>query len=332
MDIKKVLIADAVDSACIQLLKEHSVQVDCKYKLSKEELIDLVKHYDGVIVRSDTKITAEIISAAAGKRLKVIGRAGVGVDNIDVNSATENNVIVLNAPSGNAISACELTCALITNLARNVSAANLSLKSGKWDRKLYAGRELSGKTLAIVGLGRIGREVALRMQSWGMKTIGYDPLVSAEDAKKFNVEFLPLEKIWTLADYITVHTPLIPATRNMINESVFKICKKGVKIVNVARGGIISEPDLLAALKSGQCGGAALDVFEEEPPKSPVTLELIAHEKVVATPHLGASTAEAQIRVAVEIAEQFIALKGISTEYTETPGIVNRNVLAKLNL
>ncbi|KAK9874547.1 hypothetical protein WA026_005386 [Henosepilachna vigintioctopunctata] len=327
MDIKRVLVADAVDAACVDLLENNGVQVDCKYKQTKEELIKNIKDYDALIVRSDTKVTEDVIKA--GKNLKVIGRAGAGVDNIDINAATANKIIVLNTPGGNAISACELTCSLITSMARNVIPAAASLKAGRWDRKLYAGHELYGKTLGIVGLGRIGKEVALRMQSWGMKTIGFDPIVSAEEARSFNVESMELEKIWPLADYITVHTPLIPQTRNMINDKVFTACKKGVRIVNVARGGIIHEKDLLAALKDGRCGGAALDVFEQEPPKDPITLEIIQHPNVIATPHLGASTSEAQIRVAVEVSEQILALIGKNKQYTETPGIINRSVLGK---
>ncbi|KAF7283361.1 hypothetical protein GWI33_000869 [Rhynchophorus ferrugineus] len=325
MDIKRVLVADAVDAACTELLKKNSIEVDCKYKLPKAQLIAEIKNYDALIVRSDTKVTADVIKAATN--LKVIGRAGAGVDNIDVKAATDNKVVVLNTPGGNAISACELTCALITNLARNVTAASASLKAGRWDRKLYAGHELSGKTLAIIGLGRIGKEVAIRMQAWGMTTIGYDPIITAEQAKEFNVEYLPLEQLWPRADYITVHTPLIPATRNLINNAALDVCKKGVRIINVARGGIVNEADVLDALKSGQCGGAAIDVFEQEPPTNPVTLELIAHEKVVATPHLGASTAEAQVRVAVEVSEQIIALTGKNAQYTAAPGIINRSVL-----
>nr|CAH7723281.1 unnamed protein product [Callosobruchus chinensis] len=329
MDITKVLVADAVDASCVDLLKKFSIQVDCKYKLPKEQLIAEIPNYNALIVRSDTKVTADVI--AAGKNLKVIGRAGAGVDNIDVKAATAKNILVLNTPGGNAISACELTCSLITTLARNVVPGAASLKAGRWDRKLYSGHELYGKTLAILGLGRIGKEVALRMQAWGMKTIGYDPIVSAQDAKKFNVESLTLEQIWPQADYITVHTPLIPATRNLICSAVLNKCKKGVRIVNVARGGIINETDLLSALNSGQCGGAALDVFEQEPPVDKITWELIKHDKVVATPHLGASTTEAQIRVAVEIAEQIVALTKKSKEYS-VGGVVNRDVYDKLKL
>ncbi|KAL3282795.1 hypothetical protein HHI36_005961 [Cryptolaemus montrouzieri] len=325
MDIQRVLVADAVDAACVDLLTKNNFKVDCKYKQSEEELIKNIQEYDALIVRSDTKVTENIIKA--GKHLKIIGRAGAGVDNIDINAATANKILVLNTPGGNAISACELTCSFITSLARNVVPAAASLKAGRWDRKLYAGHELYGKTLAIIGLGRIGKEVAIRMQSWGMKTIGFDPIVSAEEAKTFNVESMNLEQIWPLADYITVHTPLIPQTRNLINDKVFSVCKKGVFVINVARGGIISEKDLLAALKDGRCGGAALDVFQQEPPVDAVTLEIIQHPKVIATPHLGASTSEAQVRVAVEISEQIIALTGKNKQYTETPGIVNRVVL-----
>ncbi|KAK9753296.1 D-isomer specific 2-hydroxyacid dehydrogenase, NAD binding domain [Popillia japonica] len=330
MDIKKVLVADAVDKACVDLLKENNIEVDCKYKLPKQQLIEEIQNYDGIIVRSDTKVTADVIEA--GSRLKVIGRAGAGVDNIDINAASSKNVLVLNTPGGNAISACELTCALITNLARNVYPGAESLKQGKWDRKLYTGHELYGKTLAIIGLGRIGKEVAIRMQSWGMKTIGFDPIISAEEAATFNVNHMSLEEIWPLADYITVHTPLIPQTRNLINKKVFDTCKKGVRVVNVARGGIISEEDLLAALKDGRCGGAGLDVYEQEPPTNPITLEIIKHPKVVATPHLGASTGEAQIRVAVEVAEQFVALTEKSKVYTSVTGVVNQAVYKNLKL
>nr|CAD7201502.1 unnamed protein product [Timema douglasi] len=269
-----------------------------------------VQNYDGLIVRSDTKVTGDVI--AASSTLRVVGRAGTGVDNIDIDAATRKGVIVLNAPGGNSISACELTCALIANLAsdllfRNVASACQSLREGRWDRKLYTGSELHGKTLAVLGLGRIGREVATRMQAYGMRTIGFDPMVTAEGAKSFNVEKLELEEIWPLADYITVHTPLIPQT---------KMCFIMYFIT----------------FQDGRCGGAALDVFVEEPPKHPVTLELIQHPKVVATPHLGASTDEAQQRVAVEIAEQFIALASNCrpedrAKYQVT-GVVNAPVLA----
>lgn len=326
IQIQNVLISDAVDESCVKLLKDNNINVTCLYKLTREQLVQEIPKYDGLVVRSDTKVTADVIEAASN--LKVVGRAGTGVDNIDLTAATRKGVIVINAPGGNFISACELTCSLITCLSRNVAQGCQSLKEQKWDRKLYTGTELYGKTLAVLGLGKIGREVALRMQAFGMKVIGFDPIVSKEDAAKLNIESLALEQIWPLADYITVHTPLIPQTKNLINADTLKKCKKGVRIINVARGGIVDEKALLESLKEGYCGGAALDVFCEEPPKSAETLELIAHPKVVVTPHLGASTTEAQIRVAVEIAEQFIALANINPKYTSVNGVVNAPALA----
>lgn len=212
---------------------------------------------------------------------------------------------------------------MIVALSRNIPQACAALKSGLWDRKTYAGTELQGKTLAIVGLGRIGREVGLRMQSFGMKTIGYDPIVPPEVARAANIEPLSLEEIWPRADYITFHTPLIPQTKYMLNDSVFLKCKKGVKIINCARGGIVEEDALLRALQCGQCGGAALDVFEDEPPKNS---SLLAHSKLICTPHLGASTKEAQLRVAKEIAEQFIDL----INGKPVPGVVNAPLLGQM--
>lgn len=328
VDIKSVLVCDAVDDACIDLLRANGIKVDSKQKLSKEALCQEAKNYDALIVRSDTKITAEVLQAGAGK-VKAVGRAGAGVDNIDIPAATAQNVLVLNTPGGNSISACELTCTLLGTLARPVVPAAASMLEGRWDRKLYSGNELYGKVLAVLGLGRIGREVGIRMNAWGMRVIGYDPITTEAEAKAAGIEKLELEQIWPLADYITVHTPLIPATRNLLCDATFAKCKKGVKVVNVARGGIISEQDLLKALQSGQCAGAGIDVFTEEPPKSEHIKELIRHPKVVATPHLGASTSEAQVRVAVEVAEQFVALTGKSPKYTEYLGVVNREVLPK---
>lgn len=322
---RNVLISDPVDESCGQLLVQYGVPVTTKYKLPKDELIKELQNHDALIVRSETKVTADVFAACPN--LRVVGRAGTGVDNIDLQAATRKGVIVLNTPGGNSISACELTCALISALARNVAQAAQSLKEGRWDRKLYSGFELSGKTLGVLGFGRIGREVARRMQAFGMKVVAFDPMLKPELATELDVTKLDLEEIWPIADYITVHTPLIPQTRNLINATTLAKCKKGVRIVNVARGGIVDEEALLNSLKMGHCAGAALDVFTEEPPKNPVTLELIAHPKVIPTPHLGASTAEAQQRVAVEIAQQFLALSGKSTEFAVT-GIVNAPVLA----
>ncbi|GIY90060.1 d-3-phosphoglycerate dehydrogenase [Caerostris darwini] len=311
---KGVLIPEPVDRICETILAQANIPVVVKLGLKPDELKEEIAKYHGLIVRSATKVTAPII--AAGKNLKIIGRAGVGVDNIDLDAATNQGVLVINAPGGNTLSAAELTCVMICSLSRNIYEASASLKAGRWDRKQFMSNELEGKTLAIIGLGRIGREVAHRMQSFGMKTIGFDPLVPAEESIKFGVESMELERIWPVADYITVHTPLIPQTRNMINAQVLTRCRKGVKIVNCARGGIIDECALLSALESGQCGGAGLDVFLEEPPKC---TNLIQHPRVICTPHLGASTHEAQKRVAEEIAEQFVSLhKGNSIH-----GIVN---------
>lgn len=326
VNIEKVLVCDAVDKACIELLESNGISVDTKQKLSKEELCKEVKNYDALIVRSDTKITAEVLAAGSGS-VKVVGRAGAGVDNIDIDAATKNNVVVLNTPGGNSISACELTCILIGTLARPVVPAAVSMTKGLWDRKLYSGSELYGKTLAILGLGRIGREVSLRMRAWGMRIIGFDPITTDAEAKAAGIEKMELEEIWPLADYITVHTPLIPSTKDLICAATLSKCKKGVKVINVARGGIINEADLLSSLEAGHCGGAAVDVYPEEPPKSEVTKNLVQHPKVVATPHLGASTGEAQVRVAVEVAEQFIALTGKTAKYTDYSGVINRDVL-----
>jgi len=299
----KILISDPLDSVCATILKKNGFEVD-QLKLSKEELLATIKNYNGLIVRSETKVTAEVLKAAT--KLRIVGRAGTGTDNIDINVATEKNVLVMNTPGGNTLSAAEHTCILIASMARNVPAACAALKAGNWDRKTYSGNELYGKTLAIVGLGRIGKEVALRMQSYGMKTIGFDPIIPGEVTAEFGVESMPLEQIWPLADYITVHTPLIPQTKHLINDEVLKKCKKGVRVVNVARGGIIDEEAILRNLVTGQCGGAGLDVFEEEPPKRDFYKEFLGHPKVVCTPHLGASTSEAQVRVCEEIAEQFV--------------------------
>ncbi|XP_058957245.2 D-3-phosphoglycerate dehydrogenase-like [Pocillopora verrucosa] len=321
LNLKRVLVSDSVDNCCKTILEANGIAVDLKTKLTKEELLAEIPNYDGLIVRSATKVTAEVIKA--GKNLKIIGRAGTGVDNIDIPAASLQGIIVMNTPGGNTISAAEQTCVLISTLARHTAQADASMKAGKWDRKKYMGSELLGKTLAIVGLGRIGREVAHRMQSYGVTTIGYDPIVPAEESAKYNIEWMELDQLWPKADYITVHTPLIPQTKGLLGDKTFPLCKKGVYVVNCARGGIIDEASLLRNLESGQCGGAGLDVFETEPPNG-VSAQLAQHPKVIACPHLGASTVEAQTRVAKEIAEQFVdAVQGKSLF-----GVVNATFLA----
>ncbi|OWR41229.1 D-3-phosphoglycerate dehydrogenase [Danaus plexippus] len=306
LDIKSVLIVDGVGSNCADILNSHNIQVTTKAKISKDELLKEISNHDALVVRSASQVTKEVLEA--GKKLKVVGRAGAGVDNIDVAAAGSRGIGVINAPGANAMSACELTCGLILALARHVVPAAAALRAGKWERTQHTGTELNGKTLAILGLGRVGREVAIRMNAFGMKVIGFDPFVTSEQCEQFHTSKMELDEIWPLADYITLHTPLIESTRNFINSNSLKRCKKGVKIINVGRGGLINEKDFLEALQSQQVGGAALDVFEQEPPTDPLTLEIIKHPAVVATPHLGASTKEAQVRVGQEIAEQLVNL------------------------
>ncbi|GMS85303.1 hypothetical protein PENTCL1PPCAC_7478, partial [Pristionchus entomophagus] len=305
--ITKVLIADDIEQECVDILKQASIEVTVATKQTREQLLESLPAHDAVIVRSATKITAELLEAGGKGRLRLVGRAGTGVDNIDVPAASKNGVLVMNTPQANSRSAAELTCSLIMSLSRHVAQADASMKAGKWARKDYMGEEVYGRTLAVIGLGRIGREVASRMQAFGMTVVGYDPIVSKEDAAAINIESLPLEEIWPRADYVTVHVPLIPATENLINDQVLSKCKKGVRIINVARGGIVDESALFSALEDGRVGGAALDVFLEEPPKD---RSLVSHPRVIATPHLGASTIDAQLRVASEVAENIVALNG----------------------
>lgn len=300
--IKTILITDDVDSKCVEFLTNNGFQVTKNTKLSTDELKEHVKNFDCLIVRSATKVTSEIIQS--GKySLKLIGRAGTGVDNIDVEAASLNKILVMNTPGSNTISAAELTCAYLLSLARFLPQANASMKNGKWERNRFVGNELFGKTLAIIGLGRIGKEVATRMNAFGMKCIGYDPILSIDEAAKFNVTLMSLNDIWPKADYITIHVPLMPQTQNFINADVMSKCKQGFKIINCARGGIIDEDALLESLRSGKCAGAGLDVFAEEPPKD---LELVQHSNVICTPHLGASSKEAQNRVAIDLANQIV--------------------------
>uniref|UniRef100_A0A5F9CUQ6 D-3-phosphoglycerate dehydrogenase n=1 Tax=Oryctolagus cuniculus TaxID=9986 RepID=A0A5F9CUQ6_RABIT len=300
-NLRKVLISESLDPCCRKILQDGGLQVVEKQNLSKEELIAELQDCEGLIVRSATKVTADVINAA--EKLQVVGRAGTGVDNVDLEAATRKGVLVMNTPNGNSLSAAELTCGMIMCLARQIPQATASMKGGKWERKKFMGTELNGKTLGILGLGRIGREVATRMQAFGMKTIGYDPIISPDVSASFGVQQLPLEKIWPLCDFITVHTPLLPSTTGLLNDNTFAQCKKGVRVVNCARGGIVDEGALLRALQSGQCAGAALDVFTEEPPRDRA---LVDHENVISCPHLGASTREAQSRCGEEIAVQFV--------------------------
>ena len=299
----KVLITDSVDQVCLDLLKENGIEADVQLKKSDAELKAVAKDADGWIIRSGTTVSAELIEAAG--QLKVVGRAGVGVDNIDLDAATRRGVLVINAPDGNTISTAEHTCAMLMALARRIPQASRSTAEGKWERKAFTGSEVYEKTLGIVGVGKIGRAVAGRMTGFGMTLIGYDPVLSPEAAERIGVSLVELEEIYERADFITLHTPLNDATRGLLNKDTLARCKKGVRIVNCARGGIVDEADLLEALESGQVGGAALDVYSNEPPPEALH-ELIQHPNVVATPHIAASTEEAQEKVAIQITEQVI--------------------------
>ncbi len=308
---QKVLITDNIAEDGVKLLKrEKDIRVDVKIGISQEELLEIIPEYEALIVRSQTKVTREVIEK--GERLKVIGRAGVGVDNIDVSAATENGVIVVNAPEGNTISAAEHTIAMLLSLVRKIPQANLSLKSGKWERKKFMGSEVRGKTLGVIGLGRIGSLVASRALGLEMKVLAYDPFISKERAKELGITLTSLQEVIMKSDFITVHTPLTQATHHMIGENEFNMMRKGVYIVNCARGGIIDEKALYNAIRSGKVAGAALDVFEEEPPSDSPLLEL---DEVIVTPHIAASTFEAQKSVGLIIAEEVInALKGLAVK------------------
>lgn len=307
----KILVSDPLAEEGLKILKEvKEFQVDVKTELKPEALKETIKDYDALIVRSATKVNKDIISQL--DRLKVIGRAGVGLDNVDLDAATQKGIIVMNTPAGNAISTAEHTLSLILALSRNIPQADFSTKKGEWKRSKFMGVELYNKILGIIGLGRIGREVAKRAISFGMKVISYDPFLSREVAEGLGVEMVELKDLFERSDYITVHTPLTEETRHMISTKEFNLMKKGVRIINCARGGIIDEAALTEAVKEGKVSGVALDVFEKEP----LTQDnpLLKLDNVITTCHLGASTEEAQINVAVEIAEcvrDYLLGKGI---------------------
>ncbi|MDX2129545.1 MAG: phosphoglycerate dehydrogenase [Chloroherpetonaceae bacterium] len=296
----KVLILDNIEKTCGDFLKKHQFQVIEAPKLTKEELKSQIKDIEVLLVRSATKVTADIIEEAHS--LKLIGRAGAGVDNIDLEAATRKGIIVMNTPGGNTISAAEHTCGMLLSVARLIPQAHGELKQGIWDKKKWLGRELESKTLAVIGLGKIGREVAKRMQAFGMRTIGYDPMLPAEVAEKMGISVMSIEENFKQADFITIHTPYNEATKYLFRKETFEMMKQGVRIVNCARGGIIQEADLCEAVKSGKVAAAALDVFEEEPIKA--GHPILSIENIIVTPHIAASTLEAQEKVAIQIAEQ----------------------------
>jgi len=306
----KILVADPIAEEGIQILRS-CAQVDIKTKLQPEQLKAIIGDYDALIVRSQTKVTAEIIEA--GNKLKVIGRAGVGIDNIDVQAATRKGIVVVNAPTGNIIAAAEHTIALMLALARNVPQANDHLKSGKWQREEFVGTEIRNKTLGIIGLGNVGSEVAKRAQAFEMRVIAHDPFVSQDYAHNLKAELVPLDQLLREADFVTLHVPLTAATRKLIGAKELAKLKPTARIINCARGGLIDEEALVKAIKAGKLAGAAFDVFDKEPvTDSP----LFKEDKIIVTPHLGASTVEAQTSVAKDVATEVLAvLQGQFSKY-----------------
>ena len=295
----KVLVSDPIDQAGVEILSQVA-QVDIKTKLPPEELIRIIPEYDALMLRSGTQVTQEVIEA--GKNLKIIGRAGVGVDNINIPTATKQGIVVVNSPEGNTIAAAEHALAMMLSLSRQIPAANQSVKAEKWERKKFIGNEVYKKTLGVVGLGKIGAHVAKVAKAMGMKLIAYDPFVSDERADRLGCQLVELKELFKEADYITLHIPKTSETANLINAETLATMKPNVRIINCARGGIIDEEAIAQALKENKIGGAALDVYASEPlGESPLT-EL--GPNTVLTPHLGASTAEAQVNVAVDVAEQ----------------------------
>ena len=298
----KILVSDPLGKAGISLLKkEKAFQVDEITGNTPEQLKKIIPAYDAIIIRSGTTLTADILEVA--KKLRVVGRAGVGVDNVDLSVATKRGIIVMNTPEGNTLSTAEHTFSMIMALARKIPQAYRSVTGGEWKRQRFLGTELNGKTLGVIGFGRIGREVAKRAVAFGMQVVAHDPFLSKQAVTDVGVKFMEMQGLLKEADFITVHTPLTPQTKHTLNAERIKKCKKGVKIINCARGGIIDEKALYQAIKSGHVSGAALDVFEQEPPKDNPLLDL---PEVISTPHLGAATEEAQENVAVQVVKQVV--------------------------
>jgi len=295
----RVLISDKLSPAAVAIFKERGVEVDVKPGLDKDELANIIGDYDGLAIRSATKVTAKLLERAV--KLKVIGRAGIGVDNVDIPAATARGVIVMNTPFGNSITTAEHAIALMFALARQLPAADASTQAGKWEKNRFMGVEVTGKTLGVIGCGNIGAIVASRGLGLKMRVIAFDPFLSVERAAEIGVEKVELDDILKRADFITLHTPMTPQTKNILSAAALAKTKKGVRIINCARGGLVDEAALRAALDSGHVAGAAFDVFVEEPATSN---PLFGHPNVVATPHLGAATNEAQENVALQVAEQ----------------------------
>ena len=314
----KVLISDDLSPRAVDIFQERGIEVDVKTGLGEDELIAIIGDYDGLAVRSATKATEKVLEAATN--LKVIGRAGIGVDNIDIKAATQRGIVVMNTPFGNSITTAEHAIAMIMALARELPAANASTQAGKWEKKRFMGVEVSGKTLGLIGAGNIGSIVASRAQGLKMRVVAYDPFLSPERAEDLGIEKVELDELYARADFITLHVPLTDTTRNLIDKAAFAKMKKGVRIVNCARGGIVVEEDLRDALDAGQVAGAGLDVFAVEPAKENV---LFGRDDMICTPHLGAATTEAQEKVALQVAEQLAdyLLTGAVTNALNMPSV-----------
>ncbi|KAE9618688.1 hypothetical protein Lal_00047463 [Lupinus albus] len=322
-----VLVAEKLGEEGLKLLKDFA-NVDCSYNLTPEELCNKISVCDALIVRSGTKVSRDVFESSSG-RLKVVGRAGVGIDNVDLAAATEFGCLVVNAPTANTVAAAEHGIALLAAMARNVAQADATVKAGKWQRNKYVGVSLVGKRLAVMGFGKVGTEVARRAKGLGMHVIAHDPYAPADRARAIGVELVGFEEAISTADFISLHMPLTPATSKILNDETFAKMKKGVRIVNVARGGVIDEDALVRALDAGIVAQAALDVFTEEPPSK--DSKLIMHEQVTATPHLGASTMEAQEGVAIEIAEAVVgALRGELAATAVNAPMVPAEILTEL--
>ncbi|MEM9069942.1 MAG: phosphoglycerate dehydrogenase [Myxococcota bacterium] len=304
MSTVRVLVSDKLSEAGLQVLRDASdVEVEVKVGLNEDQLCEIIGNFEGLVIRSGTKVTPKVLEAATS--LKVVGRAGIGVDNVDLQAASKKGVVVMNTPLGNAVTTAEHALSLLSALCRNIPQANASLKAGKWEKSSFKGREKWNKTLGIVGLGNIGKIVASRAQGLKMKVIAADPVLTAEEAEQLGVEQVSFEELLKRADFVSIHAPLVPSTKHIFNAEAFSKMKKTALLINAARGGIVDENALAEALKSGAIAGAAIDVFEQEPPSA--DHPLLSIDSCIVTPHLGASTHEAQERVGVQIAHQVVA-------------------------
>jgi D-3-phosphoglycerate dehydrogenase len=315
----KVLVSDSLSQEGLDVLaKSEGISFDYKPGMKEPELLSVIGQYDGLVIRSATQVSAKVLEAATN--LKVVGRAGIGVDNVDREAASRRGIIVMNTPTGNAVTTAEHALCLLMAVARRIPYADATMKAGKWEKNKLSGRELTGKTLGVIGLGNIGRIVADRAKGLRMNVVAYDPVVTAERASELGVELVTLDELFARSDAITAHVPLNDQTRGVVNDASIAKMKDGVLLVNAARGGVYDEAALLRGLESGKIGGVGLDVFPKEPPEPSA---LIRHERVVATPHLGASTDEAQVRVAVEICEQIVAYltSGTITNSVNVPSV-----------